>query len=63
MILFIAKYVDIFIVGGDQKDELDIERQKKNVWSMIALSASDQLRQKTAWALSQILVVTPDQVS
>ena len=29
---------------------------------MIALESSDQLRQRMAWALSQILVVTPDQV-
>ena len=36
--------------------------QKKDVWSMIALESSDQLRQRMAWALSQILVVTPNQV-
>ena len=38
-------------------------QQKRNVWSMVALTATDQLRQRVAWALSQILVVTPNQVS
>jgi len=38
-------------------------QQKRNVWSMIALTATDQLRQRVAFALSQILVVTPNQVS
>jgi hypothetical protein len=37
-------------------------RQKENVWSMVALEAPDQLRQRVAWALSQILVVTPNQI-
>ena len=42
---------------------LDITpRQKKDVWNMIALNEEDQLRQRMAWALSQILVVTPKQV-
>ena len=36
---------------------------KKNVWAMIALEEdNDQLRQRVAWALSQILVVTPNQI-
>lgn len=29
---------------------------------MIALESNDQLRQRMAWALSQILVVTPNQI-
>jgi hypothetical protein len=33
--------------------------QKKNVWTQIALEANDQLRQRVAWALAQILVVSP----
>jgi uncharacterized protein (DUF1800 family) len=36
--------------------------QKKNLWNAIAISAEDQLRQRMAWALSQILVVTPNQI-
>eukprot|EP00928_Gymnodinium_smaydae_P088684 TRINITY_DN72747_c0_g1_i1.p1 TRINITY_DN72747_c0_g1~~TRINITY_DN72747_c0_g1_i1.p1 ORF type:complete len:1837 (+),score=303.59 TRINITY_DN72747_c0_g1_i1:299-5512(+) len=31
--------------------------QKTNVWTMIALHGEDQLRQRMAWALSQIFVV------
>ena len=38
------------------------QTQKKDVWNMIALNNQDQLRQRMAWALSQILVVTPKQV-
>lgn len=41
----------------------DWESQKKNIWSMVALESEDQLRQRMAWALSQILVVAPNQVS
>ena len=37
-------------------------KQKGNAWSQIALEANDQLRQRVAWALSQLLVVTPKQV-
>ena len=39
------------------------EGQKSDVWNMIALQGDDQLRQRMAWALSQILVVTPKQVN
>lgn len=35
---------------------------KKDVWNMIALSGTDQLRQRVAFALSQILVVSPKQI-
>mmetsp|Transcript_19333 Transcript_19333/g.27328 ORF Transcript_19333/g.27328 Transcript_19333/m.27328 type:complete len:1758 (+) Transcript_19333:76-5349(+) len=34
--------------------------QKTTIWSNIALKAADQLRQRVAWALSQILVIAPD---
>jgi len=37
-------------------------KQKGNVWAQIALEADDQLRQRVAWAFSQILVITPYQV-
>jgi len=37
-------------------------KQKGNAWSQIALEANDQLRQRVAWALSQLLVVTPKQI-
>jgi len=35
---------------------------RENVFFAIALHAKDQLRQRVAWALSQIVVVVPDQV-
>ena len=33
---------------------LSISRSRKYVWAMIAMSASDQLRQRVAWALAQV---------
>jgi len=36
--------------------------QKSNVFFMIALESNDQLRQRVAWALAQIFVVTPNQI-
>ena len=38
-------------------------QQKQNVWIHQALFSKDPLRQKMAWALSQILVVSPDGVN
>ena len=37
----------------------DLEQQKTSIWLEIALKSPDQLRQKVAWILSQILVVSP----
>ena len=36
-----------------------VYRQKEMVWTQVALTAADQLRQRVAWALAQILVVSP----
>jgi len=43
------------------KDE-DFLKQKRIIWTEAALTANDQLRQRVAWALAQILVVSPDAV-
>jgi len=52
--------------GTIQREDAEAARQKKSVWSMIALEmdgvGADQFRQRIAWALSQILVVSPLQV-
>jgi len=32
---------------------------KQTVWTMLALNADDQIRQRVAWALSQIFVISP----
>ena len=42
---------------------VDFLKQKWIVWTQIALTAKDQLRQRVAWALAQILVVSPTAVS
>ena len=52
-----------FYLSGATKFLTDFGRQKRNVWSMIALESPDQLRQRMAWALSQILAISPSQVS
>ena len=39
-----------------------LEGQKETVWLEIALKGDDQLRQRMAWALSQILVVSPNAI-
>ena len=40
-----------------------LAQQRLSVWMAIAMNAEDQLRQKTAWALSQILVISPFDIS
>jgi len=46
-----------------RKDGEGLRNQKKNLWNSVALWSNDQLRQRMAWALSQILVVTPNQIN
>lgn len=40
----------------------DLEQQRTSIWLEIALKSQDQLRQKVAWILSQILVVSPSAI-
>jgi hypothetical protein len=51
-----------FDVNTGQDTEWGLWRQREYVWTMVALNAEDQLRQRVAWALSQILVVVPSAV-
>ena len=51
-----------FAESAETKSNAQYANQKKNVWSMIALGSPDQLRQRVAWALSQILAISPSQV-
>lgn len=49
----------------DGKDDFSgpyFDKQKLMVWTMIVLSSPDQLRQRVAWALSQILAISPQDV-
>ncbi|MDF7824262.1 DUF1800 family protein [Pontiellaceae bacterium B12227] len=49
---------DAINVGRKYNDVLfDNENTKKIVWYQMAITADDQLRQRMAWALSQIMVV------
>jgi uncharacterized protein (DUF1501 family)/uncharacterized protein (DUF1800 family) len=47
----------------DSMTDYEFSQQRKKVWTMIALQASDQLRQRVAWALSQLLVISPSDVT
>ena len=58
--------LNVFVIGNkvdeDRNDELvqdkyDRANGKNMVWTAIAMSATDQLRQRVAWALSQIYVI------
>jgi hypothetical protein len=40
----------------------ELEEQRVSIWMETALKAQDQLRQRVAWALSQILVVSPGSI-
>ena len=51
-----------FKESTDVKGNAEFASQKKSVWTMIAMNSIDQLRQRVAWALSQILVITPNQI-
>ncbi len=44
---------------NDTTVEEDLEHQRTSIWMDVALTAPDQLRQKAAWALSQIFAVGP----
>ena len=61
---FVDKYDNnMFHMYESGREVFDYGEQKGNVWAQIALEANDQLRQRIAWAFSQILVITPYQVS
>jgi len=58
--------LNVFVIGNkvdeDRNDELvqdkyDRANGKNMVWTAIAMGATDQLRQRVAWALSQIYVI------
>lgn len=44
----------------DYEDAYERDAIKGTIWTMLALYAPDQLRQKMAWSLSQIITLTPD---
>jgi uncharacterized protein (DUF1800 family) len=51
---------DIFTADGRQEDTQDVGMQlyRYQAWWHIALTADDQLRQRAAWALAQIFVIS-----
>lgn len=40
----------------------EFQEQRQTIWMEIALKSKDQLRQRVAWALSQIIVVSPGSI-
>lgn len=61
IILIIYKHILLFTSTANKVID-EPERQKKDVSNAIFLQGKDQFRQRMAWALAQILVVTPKQV-
>ena len=53
-----------FSINDDFDDVLFPDRlvQKEAVWTSTVLSASDQLRQRVAWALSQLFAISPETI-
>ena len=57
---YLEDFFEIRLSDTDTLNTLDRHReQRQTVWIDRALNSQDQLRQKMAWALSQILVVDP----
>mmetsp|Transcript_31842 Transcript_31842/g.73213 ORF Transcript_31842/g.73213 Transcript_31842/m.73213 type:complete len:3134 (+) Transcript_31842:2040-11441(+) len=52
----------VFDAEGSQTGEYDRSLTRKFVWLMVVLKANDQLRQRVAWALCQVLVVVKDAI-
>jgi Protein of unknown function (DUF1800) len=50
---------DIFNRDYFTTESVDFMKQKRIVWTEVVSLAKDQLRQRVAWALSQLLVVSP----
>lgn len=54
-------YFDINLYDEDTLDSMyRPSSQRQTVWTLHALFSEDQLRQRMAWALSQILVISPN---
>lgn len=51
------------VSGGYRTVEWNRSRNRKYVWIMLALQGADQLRQRVAWALAQILVVVTEAIA
>eukprot|EP00804_Cyclotella_cryptica_P009369 CCRYP_018076-RB/>CCRYP_018076-RB protein AED:0.03 eAED:0.03 QI:374/1/1/1/0.94/0.9/20/617/4181 len=51
-----------FDVTTGQDTERGLEHQREYVWTMVGLNSDDQLRQRVAWALSQLLVIVPSAI-
>jgi cullin-associated NEDD8-dissociated protein 1 len=51
-----SEYLDLGQIIGEV--DLNPVNSKSRVWTNVAITAKDQLRQRTAWALSQIFVAT-----
>mmetsp|Transcript_8963 Transcript_8963/g.10761 ORF Transcript_8963/g.10761 Transcript_8963/m.10761 type:complete len:2332 (-) Transcript_8963:118-7113(-) len=47
----------------DQEEDPSYSYQKSVVWTSVSFKATDQLRQRVAWALSQIFVINQDGVN
>jgi len=52
---------DMATYGSRTTGRGSLIRQRSTVWLRVALNSDDQLRQRVAWALSQILAISPSE--
>ena len=52
-----------FDITTGRDTEWGLDRQREYIWAMIGLQSEDQLRQRVAWAFSQLLVVARGAIS
>lgn len=56
---------ETFAIDSNEEDVTDtdiVNNQKSVIWTEIALSGSDQARQRMAWALAQIITTVPENI-
>lgn len=56
---------EVFDLRSDEQSTTDssvLNNQKHVVWTEVNLKSNDQLRQRVAWALSQILTIVPGNI-
>jgi hypothetical protein len=53
---------DMFTEYNTTSSTTRLREQRQAIWMYLAMHAPDQLRQRVAFAMSQILVVSPDSI-
>ena len=48
------------VILGDNDRNREFFQQRKDVWTNIVMQSDDQVRQRVAWFLSDVLAVSPE---